>query len=198
MFNKSVYNKISLDKTWLTVSNLLTVLRIALTPLITFGIFYEKWSFVFVLIFVVGASDFLDGFFARYLKQETNLGKMLDPIADKFLLITSFSSLAFLQSPSFPIPIWFVILILCREAIIILGTYSILKIGGNFKISPTIWGKLTTFFQLLFILWLFICYFFEWVPTKTYYVLLYLLALFSLLSLYKYIKIGIKYLRSFT
>ena len=189
----SFYKEILKDKSWITVSNILTVSRILLTPIIVFGIFKESWNIVFGLIFFVGISDLLDGYLARLLDEGTNLGKILDPLADKFLIISLFSSLAF-RSPSFSIPIWFVILILLRELIIIFGTGIILHLGINVKISPTIWGKLTTFFQLLFIFWLFVCNFFKWMPARTYYILLILLSIFSIFSLFKYIKLGINYL----
>ncbi|MCK4651227.1 CDP-alcohol phosphatidyltransferase family protein [Candidatus Babeliales bacterium] len=189
----SFYNQILEDKKFFTLSNGLTFLRILLTPVIVIGIFYEKWTLVFLLILFAGVTDVLDGYVARAFNQITNLGKILDPIADKILLICCFAALAFLQSPSFPIPKWFVLFIVCRESIIIFGSYVIVKTGRKFKVEPTWSGKLTTLFQLIFILWLFICYFFGWVPARTYHTLLVLLPLFSILSLLQYIKIGTGY-----
>jgi cardiolipin synthase (CMP-forming) len=186
--------KIFEDKSWFTISNFLTFIRIFLTPIIVYGISREKWNFVFFLLLVVAVTDVLDGFLARLLNENTNLGKMLDPIADKFLLISSFCALAFLDSPSFFIPSWFVILIFVREFIILLGSFLIFKFRVDFEIAPTIWGKLTTFFQLLFIFWLFICNFFGWVPARTYQTLLIFLSIFSIFSLLQYIKIGIMYI----
>ena len=178
-----------------TISNCLTFARMLLTPVIVAGIFYERWTAVFFLIIVAGVTDLLDGYFARNFNQASNLGKILDPIADKVLTISSFSALAFLQSPSFPVPSWFVCLILCREAIIVLGSYGLVRSGKKLEVMPTISGKLTTLFQILFILWLFTCHFFGWVPARTYQTLLIFLSLFSVLSLLQYIKIGSKYLR---
>ncbi len=179
---------------WFNISNFLTFLRIFLIPFIVYGISIQNWPAVFLLFLVVSATDLLDGFLARLLRQETFLGKVLDPIADKLLLASSFCALAFLQSPSFAIPFWFVILVLFRESLILVGVFSMLSAGIKLEIAPTVWGKLTTLFQLLFIMWLFICYFMSWAPAKTYYTLLILLAIFSVLSLLQYIKIGIGYL----
>jgi cardiolipin synthase len=189
------YNQVRQDHKVFTISNGLTVLRILLTPLIVGGIFYERWTVVFWMIVIAGFTDLLDGYLARHFNQASNVGKLLDPIADKILTISSFSALAFLQSPSFPIPVWFVCLILCRESIIILGSYGLVRSGKKLEVSPTIFGKLTTFFQILFILWLFTCHFFGWVPARTYYTLLIFLSIFSVLSLLQYIKIGTGYLK---
>ena len=188
------FEKIFKDKSWLTISNLLTISRIFLTPVIVYGIFSQKWRMVFLLFLFVAISDLLDGYLARLLNQNTYLGKILDPVADKFLIISSFSSLAFLHSPSFFIPAWFVALVIFREFIIIFGSSLLLLFKTNFEVKPNIWGKLTTFFQLIFIMWIFICYFFAWVPAKTYYSLLILLSFFSILSLLQYVKIGFKFL----
>ena len=188
-----IYREIFKDKTWLTYSNILTFLRILLTPFIVIGIFYEQWNLAFCLFLIAGATDLIDGYLARLFKQETFMGKALDPVADKFLIISSFSALAYFQSPSFIIPKWFVFFILIRESLIIFGSIFILKNNVDFKIKPTIWGKLTTFFQLFFIFWLFVCLFFKWVPVKTYYIIVILLAMFSLITLLQYIKIGLNY-----
>jgi cardiolipin synthase len=189
------YNKVRQDHKICTISNGLTVLRMLLTPFIVAGIFYEHWAAVFYLIIIAGLTDLFDGYLARNFNQASNIGKILDPIADKILTISSFSALAFLQSPSFPIPVWFVCLILCRELIIILGSYGLVRSGKKFEVSPTLSGKLTTLFQILFILWLFVCHFFGWVPAKTYYTLLIFLSIFSVLSLLQYITIGTRYLK---
>ncbi len=190
----SLIKKILQDKTWFTISNFLTISRILLTPAIVIGIYYQKWTFSFWTLFIVGWTDLFDGYLARLLNEDTNLGKFLDPIADKILLMSSFYALAFLGSPSFPIPCWFVALIFCREFLIMTGIFCMMKVGVEIEIAPTLWGKLTTFFQIIFILWIFVCYFYVWVPAKTYYTLLYLLAIFSVFSLWQYVKIGINYL----
>ena len=178
----------------INLSNLLTITRIFLVPFIVVGIVYNMWSTVFVLLLTAGLTDVLDGHFARKFNQRTQLGASLDPIADKFLLLSSFVALCFVDSPSFSIPLWFVLLIFMREIVIIGGTVLLWFLGIDFTIAPSKVGKLTTFFQLSFILWIFTCYFFGWNPIRTYSVFLLLVALFSLLSLLQYGIRGIKYL----
>ena len=187
-------NEIYHDKKWLTFSNLLTFIRIFLTPVLVVGIFYQKWIFTFSLLLFVSITDALDGYLARLLKEETNLGRLLDPVADKILLTSLFFALSF-SSPSFYVPFWFVAFIFLRELILIIGSIFVLKLKKGFEIVPSIWGKLTTLFQLLFVFWLFACYFFSWVPQITFNIVLILLFIFSMLSIFFYVKKGIVYLQ---
>jgi cardiolipin synthase len=181
---------------WFTLSNGLTVLRILLTPFIVMGIVQRSWTAVFCLLLVAALTDFFDGHLARWRNEQTALGTYLDPIADKILLVSSFSSLSFVDSPSFSIPFWFVLLVFAREIIILAGAIILSVLGTKFKVAPSIYGKLTTFFQLTFILWIFICYFAGWSPVRTYSVLLVLLAIFSLISLVHYGIISVRYLET--
>jgi len=191
-----ICDQISEDKCWFTISNFLTFLRILLSPALVAGIYFKYWQLTFALFIAVAFTDVLDGYIARWLDEKTNLGAFLDPIADKIFLLSVFSSLAFLDSPFFHIPTWFVFLILCRELIILLGTYFLIKTNVKVEVNPTIWGKLTTFFQIIFISWIFVCYFLGRLPCKTYYSLLGFVTFFSLLSLFQYVGLGIRYLRS--
>jgi len=188
------FKNIFKDKSWWTVSNFLTIGRILLTPFIVVSIYATEWKKAFILFVISAATDLFDGYLARFLKQETYLGKLLDPIADKLLLISVFASLAFLNSPSFIIPRWFVFLLLIREVSILVGSFFLMRKNIQFKVQPTIWGKATTMFQCLFISWLFICSFMGFAPAKTYYILLILLTIFSLIAFMQYVKIGFKYL----
>jgi cardiolipin synthase (CMP-forming) len=179
---------------WLTISNLLTLSRIILTPFIVYGIASSWWILVFVLLMVAGITDVLDGYFARKFSQKTFLGTSLDPIADKILLVSCFTALSFIDSPSFSIPYWFIFIIFFRETLILGGSLFLLLFRVNFTIAPSLSGKLTTFFQLNFILWIFICYFVGWNPVKTYSALLVFITIVSLISLGQYSLIGVKYL----
>lgn len=179
---------------WLTVSNVLTCSRIVAAPIVAFGIYREWWFLTFVLFFFASVTDVLDGYCARKFGDETELGKILDPIADKIFLLTCFIALAFFSSPSFQIPRWFVYLVLVRETALIIGSGFLLITRTNFYVAPTLGGKLTTFFQLLFIFWIFMCHFFKWMPTKTYLSVLIFLTIFSFLSFLQYFRRGLLYL----
>lgn len=184
----SLLYHIQQDSSWLTISNFFSFLRIILAPVVATGLYYHQWHFTFFIFLAAALTDLLDGYLARLLKKQTNLGKFLDPLADKFFLLTAFSALAFVDSPSFRIPWWFVMFVLIREGMIVGGSYFIMRTHENPHVEPNIWGKLTTLFQMIFIFWLFLCGFFQWEPAKTYVVSLLFLIIFSLLSLFQYIK----------
>ena len=187
---------ISKDTTWFTISNILTLVRVACAPIIMGGIYYQMWTFTFWLFIFACVTDLLDGHIARFLNQQTVLGSLLDPVADKVFILACFYSLVFFDTPSFQIPVWFFIMECIRELTILGGAYFLMHKRVRFQISPTKFGKLTTFFQLLFITWLFICRFFVWNPVKTFVVFLIFLTLFSLWSLFHYITIGWVYLKN--
>ena len=92
------------------------------------------------------------------------------------------------------IPYWFVLLILIKESIILIGSLFLLITRSGFTVQPTLLGKATTVVQVSFIMWLFFCYFFNWVPTKTYYSMIGIMVSFILLSFAQYVYIGLRYL----
>ena len=178
----------------ITIPTLLTLLRILLVPVIVVAMINEQWGSAFLWFSVAALTDTFDGALARWWNDKTVLGACLDPIADKILLISCFATLAFIQSPVFAIPHWFVLLILIKESIILIGSLVLLVTRSGFTIQPTMLGKATTVVQVSFIIWLFFCYFFNWVPTKTYYSMIVIMVSFILLSFAQYVYIGLRYL----
>lgn len=178
----------------ITVATLFTLLRIFLTPFIIIAMRQQQWEHAFWLFVVASITDTIDGNLARWCNDQTVLGACLDPIADKILLVSTFITLAFIQSPLFVIPSWFVVLVLIKELIIILGASFIFITGSGYTIKPTILSKTSTALQVCFIMWLFACYFFNIAPIRTYYSLISLLAAFILASFVQYVWIGLRYL----
>ncbi len=138
----------------MNVANKITILRVLLTPIFFGLVLYYKpeqdyLRFIALTIFVIAVlTDAMDGFLARFLKQKTPLGTIMDPIADKFLLITSFIALT-VWSGSIKLPLWLPIVVVSRDIIIVIGVVVIFLTNGNIKIAPSILGKLTTFFQMM-------------------------------------------------
>ena len=176
----------------ITLSTVITLLRVMVVPFIVFSMVAGYWGVAFVLFVIAALTDLLDGNLARLLNEKTFLGACLDSIADKLLLLSCFFTLAFVRSPLFDIPLWFVLLVLCRELILVGGVSMLLLLDGHIQVRPTLFGKLTTVAQMGFIVWLFACYFFHWLPIKTYYTMLGAVILMVFLSLIQYIRIGLR------
>jgi cardiolipin synthase (CMP-forming) len=130
----------------LNLPNCLTLLRILTIP-----VFLEFLSYRFfweaLLVFALGGlTDFLDGFVARWMNQQTALGAYLDPVADKLLVITSFIMLGSIGG----IPVWLVIVVVIRDILLVLG-YAIIffLIEERLQVKPTAIGKWSTTLQLL-------------------------------------------------
>lgn len=174
----------------ITLATLFTLTRILLTPVIVGAMIAQQWGVAFFLFVAASATDVIDGNLARFFNTKTFLGAVLDPIADKVLLLSCFFALAFVQSPLFSIPLWFVVLVLLRELILIGGALLVFLVKGQLKVNPTWLGKLTTFVQICFIVWLFACYFFHWLPVKTYYTMLALMLMLTFCSFVQYARIG--------
>jgi cardiolipin synthase (CMP-forming) len=131
----------------LTVPNQLTFLRLAFLPFFIIAIKYERYGLALIILLAAGTSDGLDGLFARGLNQRTPLGAYLDPIADKLLLSSSYFVLALKAK----IPWWLAILVLGRDVLLLVACATILLAVGYKSFPPSVWGKATTFFEILLI-----------------------------------------------
>ena len=137
------------ENNW-TIPNLLTVLRILLTPGIVMAFADRRFDIAWVLFAVAGLTDALDGTLARILKQRSNFGAMLDPLADKILLDTSFICLA-LQDW---IPTSLAVLVVSRDVFIV-GGLALLQYSGvdvQRGIRPVWFSKCATLAQILLVL----------------------------------------------
>jgi cardiolipin synthase (CMP-forming) len=138
------------------LENKITIIRILLVPFLMASLFYYKPEYDFLrfialgIFFVCALTDAIDGYVARKFYQKTELGKILDPLADKLLILTAFLCLSVLKEipAASKIPPWLTIIVLSRDAIILLGSVIIFVILKNIEIKPSHFGKATTFFQM--------------------------------------------------
>ena len=138
------------------LANKITIARILLVPFLLITLFYYKAEYDFLrfvalgIFFVCALTDAVDGYVARRFSQKTELGKILDPLADKVLILTAFLCLSMLGHipAASKIPPWLTIIVISRDAIILLGSVMILIIFKNIDIKPSLTGKVTTFFQM--------------------------------------------------
>jgi cardiolipin synthase len=148
----------------MTVANQITVLRILLIPVfVVFAVYYAagvgagapqewlRWCAVAAFV-VAAASDGLDGWIARRFNQRSALGVVLDPIADKGLLLAAIITLSLHPWPV-SLPIWFPVLVITRDAVILVGCVLLKFFTGNVEVCPSMLGKIATALQMAAVAW---------------------------------------------
>ena len=137
-----------------TVPNLLTVFRMVLIPVFVSLLFYQRFVYALGIFILAGITDGLDGLLARRFNQKSQLGTILDPIADKLMLVTSFVVLSmrsvFPQPlPShLPVPFWVTVAVISRDVFILVGAAAINIVTGFRGFRPSMLGKINTVVQI--------------------------------------------------
>jgi cardiolipin synthase (CMP-forming) len=137
-----------------TVPNLLTVFRMVLIPVFVSLLFYQRFILALAIFVLAGVTDGLDGLLARRFNQKSQLGTILDPIADKLMLVTSFVVLSmrsvFPQPlPShLPVPFWVTVAVISRDVFILVGAAAINIVTGFRGFRPSMLGKINTTVQI--------------------------------------------------
>jgi cardiolipin synthase len=154
----------------MTTANKITVARILMIPVfVTLAIYYgesiqrgepQEWErFAAIIVFLVAAvSDGVDGYVARRYNQRSTLGVVLDPIADKGLLLSGIITLSISNwSDIDPVygrfPVWFPVLVISRDAVIVVGAAILYLLNGKVHVKPTWTGKVATVLQMVALGW---------------------------------------------
>lgn len=176
----------------LTIPNVLTIIRILLTPGFVMAYSGERFDLAWGLFAVAGLTDALDGFLARLLKQRSWLGAILDPLADKILLDTSYICLAL----NGWLPNWISILVVTRDVLIIggLALLRFLGVAVDQKIRPSWASKATTLFQILLVLFVMLQQSLDISYPAIFWSLAVMTVILTTLSGADYVHIGFKYL----
>ena len=134
----------------LTVANQLTLLRMLLIPALVILVLYGMNGWALVVFIVAGVTDALDGVLARWWGQPTSLGALLDPMADKLLLISTFVVLTLpgLDLPNH-FPVWLTVLVISRDVIIVVTVAVVNFAVGRRTFPPSMLGKLATLIYIL-------------------------------------------------
>lgn len=138
-----------------TLPNALTVFRMVLIPIFVSLLFYQRFVWALVVFVLAGVTDGLDGLLARRFDQQSQLGTILDPIADKLMLVTAFIVLSMrgvFHSPlpkHLPVPFWVTVAVISRDVFIIVGAAAINIMTGFRGFKPSWLGKLNTATQIL-------------------------------------------------
>ncbi len=137
----------------MTPPNILTILRVILVPVFILFTIYGYLEGALAAFLLAGLTDLLDGLIARAFDLKSQLGMLLDPIADKLLLVSSFIvlSLPGLELES-RIPIWLAVTVISRDVLLVTSVVLVNLALGKHVFPPSLWGKLTTAFQLLAVL----------------------------------------------
>jgi cardiolipin synthase (CMP-forming) len=134
-----------LPKLTINIPNILTVLRILVTPLFVIFLIRDQHVYALTIFIFAGVSDGLDGLIARMFNQRSELGAVLDPIADKLLLTAAYITLGILKD----IPGWLAVVVISRDVLIVTGVAVLTFSGIHLDIRPSLISKWTTVFQVL-------------------------------------------------
>lgn len=140
--------KLTGDK--LSIPNIFSYLRIILIPVFIYLLAKrsaEAWMWALIVFCIASFTDFVDGWLARRLKQESEFGKFIDPIADKFLVISALIAIIAVD-PYFEIfDIWMIVVIVARDVLITVMRWLAIKRGRSLRTSR--FGKFKTAFQMM-------------------------------------------------
>lgn len=146
----------------MTWANRITIGRFLLIPVFVGLLVYynasaahsheqESWRYAALAVFLIAAiSDGIDGYLARHCNQRTALGAVIDPIADKLLMLASLVTLSIVRiDGNPPFPLWFPIIIIGRDAILLVGFLVLIFLSSKIEVRPHWSGKLSTFFTFI-------------------------------------------------
>ena len=130
------------------IPNIISIIRIVLVLPFIVLMLRQEFTLALILFFTAGISDGIDGYLAKRNHWTSRLGSILDPLADKLLLVSSFVTLAWLSI----LPLWLVAAVLLRDVVIISGAMAYHFVVGRYEMEPSIISKLNTFFQIMLVL----------------------------------------------
>jgi cardiolipin synthase len=128
-----------------TIPNLITIIRFLLVPGIIYAMLSDAMAWALAGFLAAGVSDAIDGFVARSFNQKSELGAYLDPMADKFMLVSVFVMLGYLGE----LPLWLVILAVSRDALIVSAVMLASIMGNPLEMKPLFVSKANTVVQIL-------------------------------------------------
>lgn len=131
----------------MTIPNLITIFRFCLVPLAVWCIGSGAWGWAFTAFLIAGVSDAIDGYVAKRFDMRSELGAVLDPLADKVLLVSIFVTLGIVGV----VPLWLVILAVFRDFMIVGAVLVSWVMTQPVRIAPLMLSKLNTAVQIAFV-----------------------------------------------
>lgn len=125
----------------LTIPNVISLIRLLCMPLFLYLLFGEDDPLAAaILLGALGATDWVDGYIARHYHQVSNLGKVLDPVADRLLFFVGIGGILVYGA----VPVWFAVMVLVRELVVAVTTVVLAAMGAR-RVDVTWFGKAGTF-----------------------------------------------------
>jgi len=166
----------------MTIPNIITMIRILLTPIFVIYLINDRLLTGLVILVICGVSDGLDGLIARVFKQKSRLGSYLDPLADKIILMSAFIALSIRGF----LPSWLSVAVISRDVLILIGIVLLYFTGVDIKIKPVFSSKTTTCFQFATVIAVLAREYL--IPYQDYYIYLYYVTLlFTIISFLQYL-----------
>lgn len=181
----------------LTIPNILTLFRIALVLPFVHLIAEGRYLTAMGVFFAAGATDFADGFAARRLGQQSYIGRLLDPLADKVLIAAAYIVMAVPHKALPSIPLWLAVTVIGRDLLIVVGSLIVYSVVRFKDFKPTFMSKLNTTVELAFIFYFLLAH--GWQPAsfmKAFSLICYLIVVFTVaVSSAEYANQGIRIVR---
>jgi CDP-diacylglycerol--glycerol-3-phosphate 3-phosphatidyltransferase len=186
---------LSIPVSRLTLANKITIIRILLIPVfVMFAVYYvrdlqewQRWAAIAVFL-TAAITDGVDGYVARRFSQKSRLGTLLDPLADKLLLVSALVLLSIDNGEAFDrLPLWFPVLIISRDLFLLGGAIVLQFMHGNFVGCPRVVGKIATVCQMITLGWVLLK-----IGHPSFHYPLYAAGLFTFLSVIWYTYDGIR------
>jgi cardiolipin synthase len=133
----------------INIANGLTAARVLLVPYFAYLLISGRGKSALLVFAVCGATDLLDGLLARWLRQRTLAGTLLDPIADKLLMATAFVVLTYVHV----VPLRLTVMVISRDIFILVGSFLYLLLFDSSDIRPTVLSKANTAVQVLTVIY---------------------------------------------
>ncbi|HVT42784.1 MAG TPA: CDP-alcohol phosphatidyltransferase family protein [Thermoanaerobaculia bacterium] len=133
----------------LTVPNALTLVRILVIPFFLIASMRSAFTLALILFLFAGVTDVIDGYIARRFDQRSKLGAVLDPAADKTMMIAGYILFTFHEAVRFRLPVWLTFTVFARDVLIVFVAYLLYTRVRVTRFPPSVAGKVSTLLQIV-------------------------------------------------